>query len=129
MLHPPLLRALGMKRKLKLGRWFVPGFKALRAMKGVRGTKLDIFGLPKVRRVERRLPGEYRELVDRSLDRLTPATHATVARIAELPDMIRGYEEIKLDNVERYREEAERLERELADGARGGGFDLPVVQS
>jgi indolepyruvate ferredoxin oxidoreductase len=129
MLHPPLLRALGMKRKLKLGRWFVPAFRTLRSMKRLRGTKLDVFGLPKVRRVERRLPGEYRELVDRSLERLTPATHGTVARIAELPDIVRGYEDIKLANVERYREEAARLERELADGARGGGISLPVVQS
>ena len=30
-LHPPLLRALGLKRKLKLGRWFVPAFRLLRA--------------------------------------------------------------------------------------------------
>ena len=30
-LHPPLLRALGLKRKLKLGRWFVPAFRLLYA--------------------------------------------------------------------------------------------------
>ena len=29
-LHPPLLRALGLNRNLKLGRWFVPVLRALR---------------------------------------------------------------------------------------------------
>jgi indolepyruvate ferredoxin oxidoreductase len=128
MLHPPLLRALGLKRKLKMGRWFLPAFRMLRAMRRLRGTKLDVFGLPEVRRVERALPGEYRALVDRSLERLTPATHTTVAQIAELPDVIRGYEDIKLANVERFREQAMALEAQLAGGAQSGGFTLPMAQ-
>jgi indolepyruvate ferredoxin oxidoreductase len=117
MLHPPLLRALGLKRKLKLGPWFTPAFRALRGMRRLRGTPLDVFGLPEVRRVERRLPGEYRDLVARALEQLRaegPAVHAKVAEIAELPDMVRGYEDIKLRNVERFRAEAERLEAELS---------------
>jgi indolepyruvate ferredoxin oxidoreductase len=128
MLHPPLLRALGLKRKLKLGRWFLPAFRMLRAMRRLRGTKLDVFGLPKVRRVERALPGEYRALVERSLERLTPVTHSTVAEIAELPDVIRGYEDIKLANVDRFREQAAVLEAQLAGGAQSGGFTLPMAQ-
>ena len=32
-LHPPLLRALGLKKKLRLGAWFAPAFRMLRAMK------------------------------------------------------------------------------------------------
>jgi indolepyruvate ferredoxin oxidoreductase len=113
MLHPPVLRALGMRRKLKLGPWFTPAFHALRGMRRLRGTPLDLFGLAEVRRVERRLPGEYRALVERALERLTPGTHATVAEIAGLPDLVRGYEEVKLRNVERFRAEAARLEGEL----------------
>jgi indolepyruvate ferredoxin oxidoreductase len=128
MLHPPLLRALGMNRKLKLGPGFRPVLKALRAMRRLRGTKLDLFGLTAVRRVERALPGEYVALVARSLERLTPVTHPMVAQIAELPDLIRGYEDIKLAGVERFRAEAARLEDELARGARSGGFTLPMAQ-
>jgi indolepyruvate ferredoxin oxidoreductase len=129
MLHPPLLRALGMERKLKLRSGLVkPLFRVLRAGRRVRGTRLDLFGLPRVRRVERALPDEYRALVARSLDRLTPVTHATVAQIADLPDVVRGYEDIKLRNVETFRARAAELEDQLARGAQSGGFTLPMAQ-
>ena len=53
-LHPPVLRALGLRRKVKLGPWFRPAFRLLRAGKVVRGTKLDPFGHTQVRRVRTR---------------------------------------------------------------------------
>jgi indolepyruvate ferredoxin oxidoreductase len=112
-LHPPLLRALGLKRKLKLGRWFVPAFRMLRAMRRLRGTRLDPFGYAKVRRVERELVGEYRDLVTRAVLALHPGTEAVVLELCELPDEIRGYEEIKLRSVKRFRMNAERLQRRL----------------
>jgi indolepyruvate ferredoxin oxidoreductase len=118
-LHPPILRALGMKRKLKLGRWFVPFFRMLRSIRGLRGRAIDPFGRAKVRRVERELIGEYRQLVWRSLEALEPATAPLVLEICDLPDEIRGYEEIKLRNVKRYQMTAERLEKKLA---RAGGL-------
>ncbi len=68
MLHPPLMRALGLERKLKLGAWFVPAFRALYRMRRLRGTRLDPFGKAKVRRVERELVGEYEALVAEALD-------------------------------------------------------------
>ena len=37
-LHPPLLRALGLRRKMKLGRWFVPVLRVLRHGRRLRGT-------------------------------------------------------------------------------------------
>jgi indolepyruvate ferredoxin oxidoreductase len=98
-LHPPLLRAMGMRKKLALGPWFRPALGALRRMKGLRGTPLDVFGYAHVRREERRLIGWYRGLVEQALERLTPETESTVLEIARLPDAIRGYEEIKLRNI------------------------------
>jgi indolepyruvate ferredoxin oxidoreductase len=108
-LHPPVLRELGMQQKLSLGPWFTPGLQALRAMKGLRGTPLDPFGRAEVRRIERALPGEYREQIKTALATLNEDNHAVAVALAELPDMVRGYEQIKLDNVRRYREEAARL--------------------
>jgi indolepyruvate ferredoxin oxidoreductase len=112
-LHPPLLREMGMKRKLKFGRWFVPVLRLLRRGWRLRGTALDPFGRTEVRRVERALPGEYMELVDRALARLTPETLPLALEVAELPELVRGYEQIKLAGVGRFRARGAELRTEL----------------
>src|SRR6267142_1795984 len=112
-LHPPLLRALGLKKKIRLGSWFAPAFQLLKAMKGLRGTTLDPFGYAEVRRVERALIGEYRQIVETTLVRLSPVTHGAVVTLAELPDEIRGYEHIKLEAVARFRDKAKQLIAQL----------------
>ncbi len=119
-LHPPMLRALGMESKLSLGPWFDPGFRALRRMKRLRGTRIDPFGRAAVRRVERRLPGEYEAWVQRALAVLAdrPALYDTVVELCELPDLVRGYEDVKLASVERFEgRAAELLARLEAPGA------------
>jgi indolepyruvate ferredoxin oxidoreductase len=112
-LHPPLLRALGLKKKLRIGAWFTPAFRLLRALKGLRGTAFDPFGRAEVRRVERALIGEYRQHIETALVRLTPITHDTAVALAGLPDEIRGYEQVKLDSVARFREKAKQLTAQL----------------
>jgi indolepyruvate ferredoxin oxidoreductase len=85
-----------MHRKLELGRWFVPAFRVLRRARFLRGTPFDPFGHARVRRVEREPPGEYLALVSLALARLEPEHLVLAVEVAELPDLIRGYEQIKL---------------------------------
>jgi indolepyruvate ferredoxin oxidoreductase len=116
--HPPLLRALGLKRKLRFGPRFTPVLRALRGMRRVRGTPWDIFGYARVRKEERRLIRWYRELVEAVLDRLDAETYPLVVEIAGLPDRIRGYEEIKLGNVKAVTAQAEKLLERLGAAPR-----------
>lgn len=101
-LDPPLLRTLGMKRKISLGAWFNPIFRTLYAARRLRGTALDPFGATAMRRTERRLVEEYRELIDQLLRDLKAESMTRAVDIAGLVTMIRGYEEIKLNNIDRY---------------------------
>jgi indolepyruvate ferredoxin oxidoreductase len=103
-LHPPLLRALGLRRKLRLGPWFAPVLRALRAMRHLRGTPLDPFGRAAVRREERRLVPWYRDLVTAALRGVDG--HAAARELARLPESIRGYEDIKLRTIAAARERA-----------------------
>lgn len=116
-LQPPLLRALGLQRKIKLGPWFRPVFRLLRAMRRLRGTPLDIFGQTQVRRLERQLIDEYKGLVERALEKLDGSNYDVVLAIACLPDEIRGYEAIKLAGVERFRQRAAELMARLDAGS------------
>ncbi|HEU4841643.1 MAG TPA: indolepyruvate ferredoxin oxidoreductase family protein, partial [Ilumatobacteraceae bacterium] len=72
-LHPPMLRAAGMKQKMKLGRRTTPVLATLARSKRVRGTLADPFRWAEVRRVERALIPEYERAVARLAERLTAA--------------------------------------------------------
>lgn len=113
-LQPPILKALGLKRKIKLGRSFDIVYRGLRHLRFLRGTRFDFFGYDRVRRVERDLIAQYRRLVFEALEDLSAENYARLVKLAALPDMIRGYDEVKLKNVERFWE-----------AARGLGFSQP----
>ena len=111
-LHPPLLRSMGLRRKLRLGRWARPLMLLLRAGRRLRGTPLDLFGMARLRRIERSLVPEYEDAVDRLIGAFTAEGAAEATAIAALPDMVRGYERLKLERIDQYRSElGERLAR------------------
>jgi len=74
---------------------------------------VDPFGPSEVRRVERALIEEYRAMVLRALE--MPSLHDAAVAIAELPDLVRGYEAIKLRNVQRFHERAAAARRSDMD--------------
>ncbi|MCW2528384.1 MAG: Indolepyruvate ferredoxin oxidoreductase, alpha and beta subunit, partial [Pseudonocardiales bacterium] len=116
-LHPPVLRYLGRKKKISLGRSARPVLVGLAAMRGVRGRWIDPFGHTEVRRTERQLVVEYKTAVNEVADRLTLANSPLAVQIAELPDLVRGYEGIKLANVGAYRAQLSSLMSELRSPA------------
>ncbi|MEM8745268.1 MAG: indolepyruvate ferredoxin oxidoreductase family protein [Actinomycetota bacterium] len=108
-LHPPMLKALGRESKLSFGPATRPLFVALAAGKRLRGTRLDPFGRTEMRRMERALPGEFLATMDEVASVLTGGgtvssdRYRLAVEIAGLPDMIRGYEDLKLRRVDEYR--------------------------
>ncbi|MEV6338842.1 indolepyruvate ferredoxin oxidoreductase family protein [Nocardia vinacea] len=112
-LHPPVFRALGLDRKITLGPWFKPAFHALYATRHLRGTWFNPFAPGKVRRLERELIEEYIGILDEIERHLTNVNYDIAVEIAELPDMIRGYEEIKIRNADAYHKRLAQLRTQL----------------
>jgi indolepyruvate ferredoxin oxidoreductase len=109
MLQPPVLKVLGLRRKIHLGPAADPAFHVLRAMRHLRGTPFDLFGYARKRRTERLLIVEYRGLMGAALDRLCAETAESVRQVAELPELIRGYDDVKEANIEKFRRKARVL--------------------
>ncbi len=124
-LHPPILRAMGWQKKMTLGAWFQPGLKLLRWMKFLRGTVFDLFGYAAVRKTEVRLISEYKSLIEDALDRLEELNYEHIVALAEAPDIIRGYEEVKMENVASYRMQVALLQQKIKRGERS---DLLFLQ-
>jgi indolepyruvate ferredoxin oxidoreductase len=108
-LHPPTLRALGLKNKVGVGPIGRVSLRLLRRGRRLRGTPFDPFGYAKVRRLERQLVTEYLAMVEQLIEQLRPETYARSVEGAQAALLVRGFEGIKLASVERYRAELGRL--------------------
>lgn len=102
-LHPPLLRAMGLRKKISIGTGATPLIRLLARGRFLRGTAFDLFGYAEIRRMERSLPYEYVEALDRAFAKLSRDNLQAVIRLAHLPDQVRGYEEIKIQRVKGFR--------------------------
>ncbi|MGO4258191.1 indolepyruvate ferredoxin oxidoreductase family protein [Marmoricola sp. RAF53] len=111
-LHPPVLRALGRTKKISFKPRSHGSLRALARMKALRGTRADVFGYAHLRKIERDLRDHYRALVLDLAGDLTVEGYERAVRIAELPDLVRGYETVKLRNVATYAEALRALEVE-----------------
>jgi indolepyruvate ferredoxin oxidoreductase len=111
-LHPPILRQIGLRKKLPLGKPYGAAFYALRGMKQLRGTPLDPFGWHRDRRMERALIVEYQGLIEEILDPASETDYQTQVQIAESAMGIRGYGPIKEAAIGRWRGRVVELRRE-----------------
>ncbi|QFG20319.1 indolepyruvate ferredoxin oxidoreductase family protein [Actinomadura sp. WMMB 499] len=111
-LHPPVLRSLGLNRKLPMGRPYAAAFRVLRGMRRLRGTPFDVFALHRDRRTERAVIGEYERLIDAAVGVPGPAAdYAALVRLAASPMSIKGYGPIKEAAVAAWRAEVAAVPR------------------
>jgi len=105
-LAPPLLAKKNDKgelQKQKFGPATLRLFKLLAALKGLRGTALDVFGRSEERRQERALIVEYKACVEELLGGVGNFSDASQVRlaveIARVPEQIKGFGHVKARNL------------------------------
>jgi indolepyruvate ferredoxin oxidoreductase len=108
-LHPPVLRRMGLQKKLPMARPYEVAFRALRGMKRLRGTRFDVFGWDRDRRTERTLIEDYDRLVREVTDPRLGVAYERKVAVARSVGAIKGYGPVKEAAVERWRNELDLL--------------------
>jgi indolepyruvate ferredoxin oxidoreductase len=120
-LAPPLLARrdplTGHLQKREYGAWMMPAFRLLARLKFLRGTAFDPFGYTSDRKAERRLIADYETAITRYIAGLRADRIAALARLARLPEMIRGYGHIKEDAIRTFTAERSRAEADIENGS------------
>jgi indolepyruvate ferredoxin oxidoreductase len=116
LLQPPILRNLGMRRKVAISARWRPALRMLAAGRRLRGTPFDLFGGAEVRRLERALVADFVARITEATERLSPASYEDAIALAEAAQLVRGYEHIKQANAELYRARVESLSESIRRG-------------
>ena len=102
---PPLFSkkdAQGHLIKAQYGSWVWHAFGLLAKLKGLRGSKLDIFGYSEERKAERAMIVDYRAAIEQLLSELTVDTLETAITVANLPEKVRGFGHVKEKAMQTY---------------------------
>jgi indolepyruvate ferredoxin oxidoreductase len=103
----------GHLMKKEYGGWMLKAFALLAKLKFLRGTAFDLFGRTTERKTERQLVEDYFAMIDQRIAGLKAEQIPLLARIARIPETIRGYGHIKEENIRKAAAEKTRLEGDL----------------
>lgn len=121
---PPLISRrdpdTGHLRKMQFGGYMLGLFKIMAKLKGLRGSKLDIFGYSEERKMERRLITELNKTADTLIESLNKNNIQHAVEIIELVLDVRGYGHVKEANYQQYQL---RLNQQLKK-FKSGGVDM-----
>ena len=115
-LAPPILgrrSARGEPVKQTFGPWMLHGFRALAAMRILRGTRWDLFGKTAERIQERQLIADYRASIEGIIGSLHDIDMDKAIAIASVPEKIRGFGHVKQASIHAAREQWAELEGDL----------------
>ena len=96
--------ARGRPRKKEFGAWTIPVFRMLAALRGLRGSRLDLFGYTAERRMERQLIVDFEQTVEHVLETLAKDKLDSATELFGLYMDIRGYGPVKEQAVAEVRE-------------------------
>jgi indolepyruvate ferredoxin oxidoreductase len=120
-LAPPLFArrdpVTGRPGKQTYGPWMMRAFGLLAMAKGLRGTRMDIFGYSAERREERALLAEYRETIETILANLSAERHEAAVGFASWPSAVRGFGHVKAETIGRARADAQSRREAFLSGA------------
>ena len=100
-LHPPVLRAMGRKKKIGLGPRSHVALRILAKGKRLRGTKFDPFSATRTSGGSSAACSQSTSMSLLAAE-LEPINYDRAVEVAGLADMVRGYEDVKLASVEAY---------------------------
>ena len=102
---PPFLNGAtvnGRPKKREFSAKILPVLRILAKLRGLRGTRFDLFGYSAERRMERRLIADYETLTRDTVGRLSAENSKPALALLAAADAIRGFGPVKADAVRLY---------------------------
>jgi indolepyruvate ferredoxin oxidoreductase len=132
-LAPPILGAIdpatAHARKMEFGPRTIVLLRLLAALKGLRGTRFDIFSRLPERKLERKLIADYETLLAEISAHLSYANHAIALELALLPLEVKGYGHVKDANVAKVKVKEAALQRRLRMTDTDAEYAMPAAEA